>query len=134
MMMKQSAVRRSDQGKGAKEPDLVIPPCPCWLELQDATGHSYHPLRKLEQAERDVVQCGSDLLPVSICHQSKRQSIEVCMRVGTLLTLSGLSLVNTNLEALLFPVILDYEHFKSLLETCHGKQTSVESRNYSQVS
>jgi len=114
-LQKSSRVRRSDQGRGAKEADLVIKGCPCWLELQDATGHSYSPLTKLLQAERDVVEADSDLWPVSVCHQSGRRSIEVCMRLGTLMTLSGVPLEALSLEAVLIPAVIDYEHFKGML-------------------
>lgn len=114
-LQKSSRVRRSDQGRGAKEADLVIKGCPCWLELQDATGHSYNPLTKLVQAERDVVEADSDLWPVSVCHQSGRRSIEVCMRLGTLMVLSGAPLEAISLESALIPAVIDYEHFKGML-------------------
>jgi hypothetical protein len=116
-LQKSSKVRRSDQGRGAKEPDLVIKDCPCWLELQDATGHSYSPLGKLNQAEQDVAEADSDLWPASVCHQSGRTSIEVCMRLGTMVALTGVAELNMMAaESMMIPVIIDYESFKGMLE------------------
>jgi hypothetical protein len=123
MLLKGSKVRRSDQGKGAVEPDLVIEGCPVWMELQDAAGSDYHPLVKLEQAERDVFQTESDLWPVSICHQTGKHTIEVCTRLRTLLLLGDFDLPGeTSCWYANIPVILDFEKFKELLRHEHERR------------
>jgi hypothetical protein len=120
-LQKSSRVRRSDQGRGAKEPDLVIEGCPCWLELQDATGHSYSPLL---QAEKDVAEADSELWPVSVCHQSGRTSIESCLRLGTLVALTGVAELNMmTAESMLIPVIIDYGALKGMLERYEARRS-----------
>lgn len=122
-LLKGSKVRRSDQGKGAVEPDLVIEGCPCWLELQDGARDYYSPLDKLKQAERDVVQSDSDLWPVAVCHLLGRQSIEVCMRVKTLLGLGDFELPgDTPSWYARTAVILDFEQFKGMLRYEHDRR------------
>jgi len=86
-LLKESRVRRSDQGRGAQEPDLVIRGCPLWLELQDARETT--PMEKLEQAERDVRQVSSGLLPTAVIHRTGEQRIRAWMRFSTLLYLCG---------------------------------------------
>ena len=86
-LLKKSNVRRSDQTRGALEPDLVIEGCPCWLELQHATVS--RPLDKLAQAERDVEESNSDLWPVAVCKTTNSQSVSVWLRGWTLLALCG---------------------------------------------
>lgn len=76
-VLKQSRVRRSDQGKGALEPDLVIEGCPFWLELQHAAGSNFNPRKKWDQACLNVSQVKSPLIPVAICHQTGRRSTAV---------------------------------------------------------
>ena len=106
-LLKESKVRRSEQAKGAREPDIVIEGCPCWLELQDARGPKFAPLKKLEQAERDVIETESELWPASICHQTGSHDIQVCVRLGTLLALAA--------DSLMIPCVIDYEDFKGIL-------------------
>lgn len=121
--MKGSRVRRSDQARGAKEPDLVIEGCPCWLELQDASAAEYNPLRKLQQAETDVVESGSSLWPVSVCHQIKRQSIEACLRVKTFLALGDLELPDSMPGFYgQVPMIIDFERLKELLRDDYSRR------------
>ena len=86
-LLKESKVRRSDQGRGAVEPDVVIRGCPLWLELQDARQPA--PLAKLAQAERDVRQTSSPLRPVAVVHKLASPQIQAWMRVETLLYLCG---------------------------------------------
>lgn len=86
-LLKGSRVRRSDQGRGALEPDVVIQDCPVWLELQDARNPT--PLDKLAQAERDVRQTESSLLPVAVIHRTASKAIQAWMRFSTLLYLCG---------------------------------------------
>lgn len=80
-------MRRSDQGKGAKEPDLVIEGCPVWHELQRGADGYYNPIAKLEQGEHDASAIESDLWPVSVCAYTGSPTIVVCMRTRTLLLL-----------------------------------------------
>ena len=79
-LIKTSRVRRSDQGKGAMEPDLVVRGCPFWFELQHSTAAD--PIAKLEQAERDCEQADSGLWPVSITHLTgrRKRAVVVAMR------------------------------------------------------
>lgn len=114
-LLKESRVRRSDQGKGALEPDVVIQDCPIWLELQCAKDPT--PMAKLAQAERDVRQTGSSLRPVAVIHQSGSQSSQAWMRVATLLYLCGFDdLTDSEGGAIplveapgaVLPVMLDY--------------------------
>ena len=86
-LLKTSRVRRSDQGRGAMEPDLVIQDCPVWLELQDSRNPT--PREKLAQAERDAKAAGSSLRPVAVVHKTGAKSIGAWMRVETLLYLCG---------------------------------------------
>lgn len=83
-LQKTSAVRRSDQGKGAIEPDLVIEGCPAWHELH--RGGST-PMSKLRQAERDVIESSSELWPVAITSAQGSTKSVVTMRARTFLLL-----------------------------------------------
>ena len=114
-LLKESRVRRSDQGKGALEPDVVIQDCPVWLELQCSKAPT--PMAKLLQAERDVRQTGSSLRPVAVIHPSGSQSSQAWMRVSTLLYLCGFDdLTDSEGQAIplaeapgaALPVMLDY--------------------------
>lgn len=113
-LQKESVVRRSDQGKGAKEPDLVIDPCPCWLELQNASGVNFNPEKKLAQAERDVDESKSHLWPVSVCRKTGSTKIYVCTRLWTVLLLMGLSMPKQGYDGDLI-VTFDYDKFIELL-------------------
>lgn len=79
-------MRRSDQGKGALEPDIVIQGYNWWLELQHAQRAT--PFEKLLQAERDCSAVIGEWRPVAITKQT-RGSIKVTMRVSVLLHLLG---------------------------------------------
>jgi hypothetical protein len=110
--LKLSRVRRSDQGKGALEPDLVIDGCPFWMELQDA-ANGYSPKKKLAQAIANVTQVRSHLMPLAICHQTGSPDTEVAMRVSDLMGWRlGLPPEPGNED---FMVTFDYEAFKQLL-------------------
>lgn len=113
-LLKKSLVRRSDQGRGANEPDLVIEGCPCWLELQDARAPT--PLKKLEQAEGDTAKIDSRLRPVAITHKIGSQSIQVMMRYHDLTMITHGSLINLVDIAREMPVTIDFEHFKAILK------------------
>lgn len=91
-LQKSSAVRRSDQGKGAVEPDVVIRDglCPCWLECQDAKGDKHRPLEKYRQAVRDVAETGSPLWPVAIGHKTGDVKIGVWIGLHHLVLLADM--------------------------------------------
>lgn len=108
-------MRRSDQGKGAKEPDLVFDSgCPCWMELQNAADGAYNPEGKLAQAERDIQELNSDLWPVAICRKTGSPKIEVCTRLWVLLMLMGLVIPNDQDEGQVV-VKFDYQDLLGLL-------------------
>lgn len=117
-LQKTSAVRRSDQGKGATEPDLVIQGCPIWHELHRGSSTW---AEKFDQAERDVAAIESPLWPVAItCSKGKRDYL-VTMRIKTLLALEDLvvpadapefyaeTIVHLGLDAYLAILRSDYE-------------------------
>jgi len=115
-ILKTSRVRRSDQGRGAMEPDLVIQGCPLWLELQHARAVT--PRGKLEQAERDAATAESSLRPVAVIHETGRWLTQAWMRFSTLLYLAGFDdLTDSEGEAIplteapgaALAVMLDYE-------------------------
>jgi hypothetical protein len=111
--LKLSRVRRSDQGKGALEPDLVVDGCPFWMELQDA-AKGYSPKKKLAQAIANVAQVRSHLMPLAICHQTGSPDTEVAMRFRDLAAWwTGLTPEIGDPD---FMVIIDYEAFKELLK------------------
>lgn len=116
-LMKQSAVRRSDQGKGACEPDIVVRGCPCWVECQDAWDSRPH--TKYTQAVRDVQQTGSPLWPTAVCHRSRESRITVWMALPHLAQLANLTPKRVNLRSkgfdLEFPVCLDFADWLLLL-------------------
>jgi hypothetical protein len=86
-LLKSSQVRRSEQGKGAQEPDLVVEGCPCWIECQDARASE--PLEKYAQAVRDIKDTGSALLAAAVCHKTHEKKIGVWMSLADVITLGG---------------------------------------------
>lgn len=82
-LLKESRVRRSDQGRGAMEPDLVIQDCDCWMELQDAQQPD--PQAKLLQAESDALEARHGQWPVAVTHKIGRRSIQVTLRCAVFL-------------------------------------------------
>lgn len=133
VLLKRSAVRRSDQGKGAKEPDVVVQGCPCWIECEDAVDS--RPLEKYEQAERDVEQSGNSLSlwPVAICHKTGEHKTGVWMAFHHLVLLANIQpLLNVdgepgplNLHSKGFemeqPVRIDLEDFLMLLRDDYAR-------------
>lgn len=118
-LLKGSAVRRSDQGRGAQEPDIVISNCPCWIECQDAV--SITPLVKHEQAEKDVLDTGSQLMPAMIAHRTGEKQIGVWMSLHHVAALSRMyEDGHVDLRSRVFdmaqPVRLDFEDFLLLLK------------------
>jgi hypothetical protein len=89
-LQKTSRVRRSDQGKGAKEPDLVIQGCPCWHELQRAQVPD--PRGKLAQAEQDAAAQQTGQYPVAIVSKTGSPKDPIaCLRLSSALALEGWS-------------------------------------------
>lgn len=84
-LLKRSRVRRARQSEGAKHSDVVVEDCAWWFELSTSKGVS--PTRKLAQAEKDIYDTGSDQLPIVITREKGRQSIQVTVRMGTLMAL-----------------------------------------------
>ena len=116
VLHKESCVSRGEQARGAKHPDILCLPCPFWLELQDAKGSTYNPLRKLEQAESD---CDTEQWPASVCHQTGKHSIQVCMRYKSLRWLISGERVHGDPTEI--PVVIDWEAFKDLLRRRHAR-------------
>jgi hypothetical protein len=141
-LIKSSAVRRSDQGKGAVEPDVVVAGCPCWIECQDAGTTKYRPLWKYEQACRDVEQTDSvgHLWPVAICHLTGSPYTGVWIAFHHLVLLSNIQPIKgidgepgpLNLHSKGFdmdkPVQIDLEDFLRLLRDDHQRRQGDEDR------
>ena len=138
VLLKRSAVRRSDQGRGAKEPDVVVTErCPCWFECQDADAAHHAPLAKFAQAERDLeeTQMAGVLWPVAICHKTGGQKIGVWMSFHHLVLLANIQPIKgiegepgpLNLYSKGFeleqPVRLDLEDFLMLLRDDFARRT-----------
>lgn len=122
-LLKQSAVRRSDQGKGAVEPDVVVRGCPCWIECEDAWDS--RPLTKYRQALRDVTETRSPLWPTAICHRSGERDTTVLMSLVHLAKLADLTSKRINRESkafdLAFPVRLEFGDWLALLADHHAR-------------
>jgi hypothetical protein len=86
--LKTSRVRRGEQGKGAREGDLVVDERQWWFELQHAD--KFQPEKKLLQGERDIKQRGEPdrWYAISVCRQTGYRTIWCTMRLRTLLLLS----------------------------------------------
>ena len=120
-LLKSSKVRRSDQGKGALEPDVVVQDCPVWHELQRAKRPE--PVVKLAQAERDVAMSGSDLWPVSICALAGSTKTTVCMRAITFLALADLELPKGMRAFGEITVQIDLEPYLQLLRDDYDRRS-----------
>lgn len=135
VLLKRSLVRRSEQAKGAKEPDIVVKGCPCWIECQDAGADHFRPLEKYEQAERDVeeTQQTLKLWPAAICHKTGEHKIGVWIAFHHLVLLANIQpLLNVdgepgplNLHSKGFdmeqPVRVDLEDFLMLLRDDYAR-------------
>jgi hypothetical protein len=117
-LLKQSNVRRSEQTKGAREPDLVIRGCPCWQELQCANRANFDPVAKFKQAERDISESNSSLWPVAICKMTGSHSIIVRTPIWVVLALEGWLFPD---EEVLFSLIVTiaYPDYLALLRKYH---------------
>ena len=73
-------IRRSVQSREAEESDVTGLPG-FWVECQDAIKPT--PLKKLEQAERDVTanKLNGKILPIAITHKKNTTEIHVTMRM-----------------------------------------------------
>lgn len=87
-LLKQSSVRRGEQGRGAHEPDVVTPTT-WWLELQWASSASFDPMKKFNQALRDIKDHDGKkqwIRPVSICQRKHISKITVLLYLSDLIT------------------------------------------------
>jgi len=117
-LMSESVVRRGDQAKNAREPDIVVRGSAWWFELQDAAHPT--PLAKLQQAERDMgraIARGSETWsrPVAICHKMQSRSITVTMRFATLAAACGMVMFYAARRLPSFAVTIDYDDLLALL-------------------
>lgn len=82
--LKTSKVRRGEQGKGAREGDLVVAERQWWFELQHADG--FNPEAKLLQAEKDITEKAEPdrWYAISVCLQTGHRTIWCAMRLRTL--------------------------------------------------
>jgi len=73
-------IRRSIQSREAEESDVTGLPG-FWVECQDAIRPT--PLKKLEQAERDIAanKLFGEILPIAITHQKNTKEIYVTLRM-----------------------------------------------------
>ena len=76
-------IRRSIQSREAEESDVTGLPG-LWIECQDAILPT--PLKKLEQAERDVRsnKLELDIIPIAVTHQIRAKAIYVTLRLSHL--------------------------------------------------
>lgn len=76
-------IRRSIQSRQAEESDVTGLPG-LWIECQDAAVPT--PLKKLEQAERDVIvaKLEEELIPIAVTHKSRAKDIRVTLRLAHL--------------------------------------------------
>jgi len=87
-----ATVRRSQQGDGAHEPDVVIEGAApelakrLWLECQHSATPD--PAKKLRQAEDDAP---AGRLPIAVTHRTgaRRDPIQATMRIATLMEIMG---------------------------------------------
>lgn len=115
VMLKSSRVKRGNQSRGAHEADLCVADRTWWIECQHADVAS--PLRKLEQAERDIQHKGEigKWLPVSITKTTGARSVNCCMR-GRAFVYLVTGKVPSSTPADIAPVIFPYRTFVELLE------------------
>lgn len=76
-------IRRSIQSREAEESDVTGLPG-LWIECQDARIPT--PLKKLEQAERDVRanKLEADVIPIAVTHKMRNKTIHVTLRLSHL--------------------------------------------------
>ena len=88
VMRKSSMVKRGHQAGGAREPDVGIQAFRWWLECEHSDQAS--PLRKLQQAERDINHLNEPRWrAASITRKTGSHTTWVCLRVHTFLGLGA---------------------------------------------
>lgn len=113
-LLKASCIRRSEQGRGARSPDLITP-THWWFELNDSAAPV--PLNKLDQAERDIRSLATTdnpwVVPAVIWHRKASPTINVTLRANAFLrTFNSRPKYLPPVEA---HVTLDFEHFAMIL-------------------
>jgi hypothetical protein len=106
-------IRRSIQSRQAEESDVTGLP-DFWLECQDAQTPT--PLKKLQQAERDVSVNGLNVIPVAITHKTRSKDHSVTMRLPSLMSM----LKNNGLENAEVIVTISFADFLELVEQYYG--------------
>ena len=73
-------IRRSVQSREAEESDVAGLPG-CWVECQHAANPT--PLKKLEQAEHDVMvaKLYGEILPIAVTHKTRTKGVFVTLRM-----------------------------------------------------
>jgi len=104
-------IRRSVQSRGAEESDIAGVPG-FWVENQYADKPD--PIKKLLQAERDVLAAKSDLIPIAVTRKTRGKETNVTMRYGNLVLVAESLRVPPTLTALM-PVTVGLEWFLPLL-------------------
>lgn len=110
-----ATVRRSDQGFGAFEPDIVISGVngvvdALWLECYH--GRAPDPLAKLRQAERDSL--GKDRWPVVAWRAHGTRNANATMRYETLLRLHTSGMVGPS-KCASAPITMGFDDFLRLI-------------------
>lgn len=112
-------VRRSDQGWGAANADVVVEgDAPilakqCWFECQVSRNPT--PLAKLEQAEGDAK--GTDRLPVVVWRAHGERRCWATMRLGTLAFIARAGTPTYVIDAVI-PVTLELYRLIEMLKRC----------------
>lgn len=117
-LLKSSKVRRGEQSHGALEADVIVSGVPIWFELQHANNIT--PVKKLEQAERDIEHKGEEgsWIPVSICKETSSRSVQVTMRTWAFMRLMAMNAKDPATGNV--PVKVDYKDFLRLIEGYSG--------------
>lgn len=113
--LKTSKVRRGEQGKGAREADVIVDERRWWFELQHAD--KFQPLKKLEQAEKDIRERADDdgWYPIAICLQTGRHTTWAMMRAYTFVLLTTGRMIE-EVSVRDAPVMIRYEDLLVALE------------------
>ena len=101
---------RSIQSRGPEASDVIAPGL--WIECQDARAPT--PEAKLLQAERDADAAQSPALRVAVTHLIRARSIEVTMRVPTMLALLAPAFQGPSDLFNMFMVTVDIDTFVAL--------------------
>lgn len=122
-LLKLSAIRRGEQGRGAHEPDVVTP-TDWWLEIGRRGDDS--PLGKLAQAQRDsaeAVEVGKPWRrPVAVVRKTGSPKIKVALELAHLLEAAGDGMFDAEEWVWELPVVISYKAFLKLVEDEHARQ------------